>query len=81
MLRSKFKWYILLLVSSVVLIWRLLDFVYEAVNEGVHMTRGGFALQGAAAEVIEVAIILGSLALTWNAITNLMHLHLTNSSK
>ncbi len=81
MLKSKSKWFVLLIVSTLVFIWRLMDFVYEAANEGFHMTRSGLVLWGSDAEVIEIAIILGSIALIWKAITSLVRLHLTNPSR
>jgi uncharacterized membrane protein len=81
MRKLSLKWFALLLVSSLVLIWRLVDFAYEAANEGFHMTRGGFVLRGPDAGVLQLVIILGSIAIVWNAVTNLVHLHLTNPSK
>lgn len=78
MLKTRLKWIVLLLVSSLVLIWRSVDFTNEAVNEGFHMTRGGIALWGGDAEVIQIIIILGSLAFIWKAIVNLVRLHVAN---
>ncbi len=72
MQRSKLKWYVLLFVSSLVLVWRLIDFAYEAAYDGFHMTRGGFELKGLGAEIIEIAIIFASIAIIWKALINLM---------
>ncbi len=74
MLRSKQKWYVLLFVSSLVLIWRLIDFADEVAYDGFHMTRGGFELKGSGAGVIEIAIILASIALIGKALKNLIGL-------
>ncbi len=76
MLKLNLKWLALLFVSSLVFIWRLIDFAYEATIEGFHMTRGGFELRGADAEVIELIIIIVSIALIWKAITNIVRLDL-----
>ncbi len=80
-MKYKLKWFVLLLVSSLVLIWRLMDFVYEATKEDFHMTRAGFELSGSDAEVIELLIILGSIVLIWKAIINLVRLHLPKPSR
>ena len=81
MFSSKLKWSVLLFASSLVLLWRLIDFAYEVADRGFYITRGGLALNGSVAEAIEVAIILSSIVLIWKAITNLLHLHLTDSSR
>lgn len=72
--RSKLKWYVLLFVSSLVLVWRLVDFADEVAYDGFHMTRGGFELEGSGAGVIEVAIILACIALIGKALKNLLRL-------
>jgi len=81
MLRTKFKWYVLLAISSLVLIWRLVDFSYELAYEGFHITRGGFELKGSGAGAIEIAIILAIIALIWKVLKNLLRLHSANSSR
>jgi len=81
MLRSKLNWYAVLLGSSLVLVWRLIDFVYEAADGGHQMTRVGLALKGRDAEVIELAIILGSILLIWKAISNILRLHRIKTPK
>ena len=78
-MQSKIKWFVLLLISTPVLIWRLIDFTYEMVN-GFGMARGGFVLQGADAVIIELVIILGCIVLIWIAITSIIRLHLSKSS-
>ena len=77
----KVKWLVLLFVSSSVLIWRLMDFACEAANEGFHMTRYGLSLRGADAEAIQMVIILGSIAFTWNVVTRLARLQVTDPSR
>lgn len=64
MLISSAKW-LVLLFTSVVLSWRLIDHFDEAFNGGFHMTRGGMALWGVNAEVAQLVIILGCIALLW----------------
>ena len=64
MLISSARW-LVLLFTSVVLSWRLIDHFDEAFNGGFHMTRGGLALQGVNAEAVQLVIILGCLALIW----------------
>lgn len=62
-LAPKLKWTVVLIVSSLVLIWRVLDFVYEAIGEDFHMTRGGFSLSGPVAEIVEMLFIIFILVL------------------
>ncbi len=81
MLRSKIQWYVLLSASSLVLVWRLIDLAYEVAYEEFYMTRAGFEIKGFAAGVIEIAIILASIALIWKALKNLLRLHSANSSR
>lgn len=76
----KSKWLVLFITSLLVLIWRLVDFTYEAAYEGFHMTRGGLALSGLEAEVIQLAIILGVATLAWKTRASLVRLHSTNST-
>jgi len=75
------KWFALLLVSTSVLIWRLIDFTDEAVNQAFHMTRGSLNINGAEAEVLQLILIFVTIAFIWNSIANLVRLHLTNPSK
>lgn len=76
MLKSKLKWSVLLLLTALVLLWRVTDFALEAAGGGFHMTRGGLAIWGAEAEVIELVIILAGIILVWKAVANLIRLHL-----
>ena len=80
-LQARIKWFILLLISTLILMWRLIDFVNEVVIEEFQMTRGGFELRGPLVEIIELVIILGSIALMWKAITKLVVSHLTSHFK
>ena len=77
MLKSKINWFVLWFASSLVLIWRLVDFADEAVNDGFHMTRGGLAVFGPDAGIIQLLIILASIALVWKASASLVRLHLS----
>ncbi|MFV8819291.1 hypothetical protein ACNKU3_16230 [Haliea sp. E17] len=70
---SRAMWLGLLLAAFPVLLWRLLDFAQEAV-EGFKITRGGLEIWGTKAELIELAIIAGSLALVVKAAVSLIHL-------
>jgi len=54
MQKLSLKWFALLLVSSSVFMWRLIDFFDEAVNHAFHMTRGGLDLKGVEAEVLQL---------------------------
>ena len=81
MLKSKLKGSVLLLISSLVLVWRVMDYAIEAANEGFHMTRGGFVLRGVDAQIIEIVVILSIIALIWMVLTNLVQLNLTNPSR
>jgi hypothetical protein len=78
-LKANYKWFVLLLVSTLVLIWRLIDFSYDSVN-GFAMTRGGFVLKGAGAAIIELVIILGCIVFIWLVITNIVRLYLSKPS-
>jgi hypothetical protein len=68
---GQLKWLVLLLTSTLVLVWRTTDFIFEAVHEGFHMTRCGLAVWGADAEVLQLMIILVCIALIWKAIKRL----------
>lgn len=71
-------WLGLLLTTTPVLVWRIMDFTYEAGHEGFHMTRGGFGLRGAYAEVLQLVIIFVCVAVIWKAIDGLVRSHPTN---
>lgn len=43
--------------ATLLLLWRVVDFVSEAATGAFHMTRVGLALQGTPAEVTQLAII------------------------
>jgi len=75
------KWTVVLLSSTSVLIWRLVDFANEAASQDFHMTRIGLALRGPDAEVLQLLIILGSIAVMWNALTKLVRSHLIDPSR
>jgi len=75
-LKLKLKWFVLLIVSTVVLIWRLIDFAYESADGVFHMTRGGIVLWGSDAEIIEIAMILGNILIIWKSITSLVRLYI-----
>jgi hypothetical protein len=77
MMQSKLTWIFLLIVSTIVLVWRLLDFTYEALGEGFQMTRGGLMLKGFVAGVSELAIILVIVVLVLKSLSTLMRLHNT----
>ncbi len=70
----RFNGLLLLTVSSLVLMWRLADFVDEALSGTFHMTRNGLAVWGAEAEFIQLAMVLVSFALVGMAIANLVRL-------
>lgn len=74
MAKSKLLWLGILLVSSPLLVWRLIDFVEEAKMGWFHMTRFGqvLSLWGDKAEIAQIIIILTMVILVWKAAT---HLH------
>jgi hypothetical protein len=69
--RHKAKWVVLLFVSTLVAVWRLVDFAYEAVDGELHINRGGLALIGKDATALELVMILTALAIAWLAIVKL----------
>jgi hypothetical protein len=78
---SQFTWLAVLLTSVPVLVWRMMDFTYEAEHEGFHMTRGGLAVRSMSAEVLQLAIIVVCIALVWKATKNLIRVHPTGPSR
>jgi hypothetical protein len=67
------KWALLLFVSSLVVIWRSVDFVYEAVHGAFRFTRGGLGLTGTGAALTELSIILAALGVAWMSTRKLSH--------
>ena len=77
----KFKWVTILAVSTIILILRVIDFVFEAIGHNYHMTRFGLDIMGTNAFVIQLAIIFASAFLMWKALEKLFSLQLYFSAK
>jgi len=60
MLTPKRRWQGALLLCTLLLVWRLLDFLDEA-QQGYHMTRIGLSLFGRRAEWLQLLLILACL--------------------
>ena len=75
MLQPGMKWLVVLIVSTLVLIWRLIDFARETIDGEFGMNRGGFLLMGTGAKIIELIIIFVCIAVIGYAIVNLVRLY------
>jgi len=75
MLQPRLKWLVVLIVSALVLIWRLIDFAREMIDGEFGMNRGGFLLMGTGAKIIELIIIFACIVLIGYAIVNLARLY------
>ncbi len=68
------KWIVIWSVSSSVLLWRVIDFIDEALHEGFHATRAGLAIFNDQAAVLQLLVIIICLALFWSATHKIIHL-------
>jgi membrane protease YdiL (CAAX protease family) len=59
------KWVLVFIMSMLIVIWRVADFVYEALDGDVHIYRMGLALKGKDAIAMELIVILSGVALVW----------------
>ncbi|MGD2136729.1 MAG: hypothetical protein PVF08_00625 [Gammaproteobacteria bacterium] len=78
--RDNRKWVVLLLASTLALIWRLTDLVYEEITGVYGITRGGFVLLGTGAAILELVIILACVIGMWIAIKHLVRKRPTDHS-
>ncbi len=65
--QEMFKWYVILGVSAVILILRVVDFIFEAVHSNFHITRIGLNIIGIDAFIVQVCIIFISAFFLWVA--------------
>lgn len=61
MLTPKLRWLGALLLSGLLLLWRVLDFLDEARHQDYHMSRVGLSVFGLEAEWIQMLLILACL--------------------
>lgn len=61
MLTPQWRWRSALLISGLLLVWRLLDFLDEGQHQDYHMSRAGLSLFGRSAEWLQLLLILACL--------------------
>ncbi|GAA4494727.1 hypothetical protein [Pseudaeromonas paramecii] len=61
MLTPKLRWWSALLISALLLLWRLLDFLDEARHHDYHISRVGLSVFGGKAEWLQLLLILACL--------------------
>jgi len=79
--QSKFKWVSILAVSTIILVLRVIDFVFEAVNQDFHITRVGLEIMGTNALIIQLAIIFASAFFLWMSSDKLFNIPQLSSDK
>jgi len=78
---SKFKWAALLTLSTIILVLRVIDFIFEAMHQDFHITRAGLDIMGTNALIIQLAIILTSAFFLWMASDKLFNFQQLSSNK
>lgn len=79
--QSKFMWISILAVSTTILILRVIDFIFEAINQDFHITRAGLDIMGTNALIIQLAIIVTSAFFFWMASDRLFNIQVFSSNK
>lgn len=69
-----FKWVVIWCGSSTILLWRIFDFIDEALHEEFHSTRAGLAIYNDQAVVFQLLIIISCLGIVWIATSKIIHL-------
>ncbi len=63
MLTPKLRWLGALLISVLLLLWRVLDFLDEGLHHDYHMSRVGLSVMGHRAEWLQILLILVCLGM------------------
>lgn len=75
MFTPKLRWLGALLISGLLLLWRVLDFLDEGIHHDYHMSRVGLSVMGHRAEWLQILLILVCLAAVLVSLARLWGLH------
>ena len=68
------KWIGIWCVLVAILLWRIIDFIDEALHEGFHVTRAGLTMFHDQAAAFQLFIIISCLSFVWIVTHKIIHL-------